>query len=159
VNELASYSASGAFGKVVAYRLLPGTDFLTGIRQVCLEHGIQHGLIVSATGSLQRATFMVAATNPKARIGSSYSAPNIKQGPIEILTMQGIVLSYEGKIDFHVHGSFCDENTVVFGGHVVEGENPALTTIEGVVAQITGVQLGRKYDEQCDAKMFHPMQQ
>ena len=158
MKEANSYSASGTFGKVVAYRLLPGTDFMTGIRDLCDEHGIRHGALLSATGSLQKATFMVAAPNEKAKLGSAYSEPSVKTGPIEVLTVQGMILEDEGKVDFHIHGSFSDKDLNVFGGHLVEGENPVLVTMEGVVAELSGPKLGRRSDEQVGGRVFHPVQ-
>jgi predicted DNA-binding protein with PD1-like motif len=158
MTEANSYSAIGTFGKVVAYRLLPGTDFLTGIRKLCDERGIRHGALLSATGSLQKATFMVAAPSEKAKLGAAYSEPCVKAGPIEVLSVQGMILDDDGKVDFHFHGSFTDKDLNVFGGHIVEGGNPVLVTLEGVVAELVGPKLGRRYDEQVGGRILHPVQ-
>ena len=32
--------------------------------------------------------------------------------------------------DIHFHGTMCDENGNVFGGHMVKGYNPTLTTVD-----------------------------
>jgi len=159
MSAMRNYSVAAMLGKLIAFRLLPGMDLLEGIRDVCEAHGIRQGSLVSGTGSLRHATFMVAAPDESTRLGAGYSEPIVVAGPVEVLGVQGVILEEDHKVDFHVHGAFANKEGKVFGGHVVEGENPVLVTLDGVVAELIGPKLGRRYDEEVGARVFHPAQE
>ena len=50
----------------------------------------------------------------------------------------------------------CDETGTVFGGHIVKGTTPALTTVDLVVIEITDVQMLRAFDEETALTQFVP---
>ena len=43
-------------GRTIAARLLPGTDLVTGIEDVCRAHHVQYGYLGSVMGRLRQAT-------------------------------------------------------------------------------------------------------
>ena len=44
----------------------------------------------------------------------------------------------------------------MFGGHLVKGHNPTLTTVDLVVIEVSGVEMLRQYDEETDLTQFYP---
>ena len=49
--------AQGKLGRVIVVRLRPGADVLLSLEEACREHNITNGVILSAIGSLQSATW------------------------------------------------------------------------------------------------------
>ena len=50
-------SAKGTFKNLYALRFEPGEDVMLGLQKFCEDHGIGHGVILSAIGSLQGCSF------------------------------------------------------------------------------------------------------
>lgn len=148
--------AAGKTGKSVAARILPGTDLLTGIEKVCDENGIKHAS-VSCFGSFQRAGYMYLIPKKEAKVGAGYGSVLKKEGPVEFLNGTGVVCQKDGKCDIHFHAALCDGEGNVFGGHLVKGENPVLTTVDLIVIEIEGVEMLRQYDEETDLIQFYPV--
>lgn len=147
--------ACGTAGRVVAVRLLPGTDLLTGIEEACKKNGIEYAL-VNCFGSFSCAGYMYLVPKEAAKVGAGYGDVLKKEGPIEFLSGVGVVCKKEGACDIHFHGTMCDKNGAVFGGHLVKGENPALTTVDLVIIEVAGVEMLRQYDEETDLTQFYP---
>lgn len=149
-------SACGKTGKLVAARLLPGCDVIEGIEAVCREHGIKHAY-VSCFGSFARAGYMYLVPSPQAKVGAGYGAVNRCDGPVEFLNGTGVVCQNAGNYDTHFHATMCDKDGRVFGGHLVKGENPALTTVDLVVIESESVQMLRTADEETGLTQFYPV--
>ncbi|SBV95426.1 conserved hypothetical protein [uncultured Eubacteriales bacterium] len=149
-------SACGKTGKLVAARLLPGCDVIEGIEAVCREHGIKHAY-VSCFGSFARAGYMYLVPNPQAKVGAGYGEVNRCDGPVEFLNGTGVVCQNAGNYDTHFHATMCDKDGRVFGGHLVKGENPALTTVDLVVIESESVQMLRTADEETGLTQFYPV--
>ena len=147
--------ACGKSGRVVAARLFPGTDLLTGIEEICKKNGIDYAL-VNCFGSFSSAGYMYLVPKAEAKVGAGYGEVNRKDSPIEFLSGVGVVCKKDGACDIHFHGTMCDKNGAVFGGHFVKGENKVLTTVDLVVIEIEGVEMLRQYDEETDLTQFYP---
>ena len=147
--------AAGYAGKKVAVRLLPGTDVIEGIEKVCRENNITSAS-VECFGSLERAGFFVLIPKPSAKMKAGYGDLMKVEGPVELLNGVGIVCLKDGVIDVHFHATMCDKDCKVFGGHLVKGENPALTTVDMMISEIADVQILRKYDEETDLVQILP---
>lgn len=150
--------AVGKTGRTVAVRVLPGTDLLTGIIEVCRKNNITYGYIPVCFGSLQRAGYLYLVPNREAKLGAGYGAVNRAEGPVEFLSGVGVICQRDGNYDIHFHASMCDKEGRVFGGHLVVGENPVLTTVDAVITEIEGVKLLRKFDEETALIQFLPEQ-
>lgn len=147
--------AVGKVGKSVATRILPGTDLLTGIETVCRETGIKNAS-VECFGSFEKAGYLYLVPKPSAKIGSGYGDIVRAEGPVEFLNGTGVVCQNDGACDIHFHATMCDKTGKVFGGHLVKGENPVLTTVDMIINEILDVQMIRKYDEETDLTQFSP---
>lgn len=155
--NLGAYHARGRMGKVVPLRLRRGTDLMNGLKTVCEENGIKQGAILGGIGSLQKMTYQVLAPKPETKLGAGYTDPQVVPGPVEIVSLQGVVFqSEDGETLLHVHGTFSDQHGKVYAGHVVTGENPVLATLDGIVAEITDVALVRRMDAEVGLGLFTP---
>ncbi len=156
---LGAYHASGRFGKVVPVRLRPGTDVMDGLKQVCAQHKIKHAAILMGIGSLRQLSFQVLIPKPETKLGAGYTDPMVVQGPVEILSLQGVVFqSEEGEMLLHVHGTFADQAGKVYAGHVVSGANPILATLDAVIAEVDDVRLTRRTEPDVAMALFTPEQ-
>ena len=57
----------------------------------------------------------------------------------------------------HVHMSMSDQHGVGHGGHLVEGTKVLLTT-DMVIAELDGLVMGRRFDEELGVPLFAPKQ-
>lgn len=147
--------ACGKTGKTIAARLLPETDLIEGIEAVCQNNGVKHAY-VSCFGSFAKTGYMYLVPKPEAKIGAGYGEVLKCDGPIEFLNGTGVVCQNDGKYDTHFHATMCDQTGKVFGGHIVKGHTPALTTVDLVIVEITGVEMLRAFDEETALTQFLP---
>jgi predicted DNA-binding protein with PD1-like motif len=84
-------TASGVCGRVVAARLMPGTNLMGGIAEVCEIHSIKNGIVASGIGSLKKCTYMDPIPKPEVKAKYAYGTPMTADGPIELLTLAGTV--------------------------------------------------------------------
>jgi len=150
-------AAQGELGKVVAARLLPGTDVIEGIEKICEDHGIKYAFVGCSIGSLQKATFLYLVPKPEAKVKAGYTPPFELPGPIEFLGGLGLVCEgVDGERLTHFHGTVSDKLDHVYGGHFVKGQNLVLVTMDLVIIEVKGVKLLRKYDEETELVNFAP---
>ena len=155
--EVRSIYACGKFGKMIPVRLRPGTDLINGLKKVCEDNGVRYGVLMTAIGSLQKLTFKTFVPDKKAKLGAAYTEAEVLPGPIEILGANGVIVETQsGEIGFHLHGSFADKHGKVYGGHLVDGGNPILATLDAVIGEITDAKFMRRYDEEADLNLSTP---
>ena len=155
--EIRALHACGKFGKIIPVRLCTHTDLMNGIKKACEDNGIRQGVVLTGIGSVRKLTIQVLTPNEKAKLGAAYTEPQTLPGPIEVLSIQGCIFqTEEGEMVLHLHGTFCNKEGKVYGGHLVAGENPVLATLEAVIAEITDARLIRRYDEDVDLKLITP---
>lgn len=155
-KEIRVQEVAGKEGKTVAARIFPGTDLIEGIIEVCKKNNITYGYIPTCFGSFEKAGFMYLVPQKKAKIGAGYGDVIVVEGPVEFLGGVGVICQNDGKYDLHFHATMCDETGRLFGGHIVAGRNPVLTTVDVVIVEIQDVALIRKYDEETDLTQFSP---
>jgi predicted DNA-binding protein with PD1-like motif len=63
----------------------------------------------------------------------------------------------KGEILTHIHANFSDKDGHAYGGHMLEG-NIVLKTIDLMIAEIVGIDMGRRFDEYLNAFIFNPSQ-
>ena len=149
--------AQGKLGRVVALRLKPGTDVLLGLEEACKRSGINNGVILSAIGSLDSPHFCDVVEVPT-KAGYGYGEVLHLTGPIELTAGSGIIChDDQGNTNLHVHMSLSDRYGNAHGGHLVEGTK-VLLTVDVIIAEIEGVVMGRKFDEELEVPLFAPRQ-
>ena len=149
--------AQGKLGRVVALRLKPGTDVLLGLEEACKRSGINNGVILSAIGSLDSPHFCDVVEVPT-KAGYGYGEVLHLTGPIELTNASGIIChDDEGNTKLHVHMTLTDRHGNAHGGHLVEGTK-VLLTVDVIIAEIEGLVMGRKFDEELEVPLFAPRQ-
>ena len=149
--------AQGKLGRVIAVRLKPGTDVLLGLQEACERNGINNGVILSAIGSLQDPHFCNPVELPT-KAGYGYGETLHLTGPIELTSASGIIChDDEGNTNLHVHMTVTDRHGTAHGGHLVEGTK-VLLTVDVILAEIEGLVMGRKFDEELEVPLFAPRQ-
>ena len=149
--------AQGKLGRVIAVRLKPGTDVLLGLQEACKRNGINNGVILSAIGSLQDPHFCNPVELPT-KAGYGYGETLHLTGPIELTSASGIIChDDQGNTNLHVHMTVTDRHGNAHGGHLVEGTK-VLLTVDVILAEIEGLVMGRKFDEELEVPLFAPRQ-
>ena len=116
--------------QIHTFRLSPGQDLFDEIETFVHEKHIEAGCILSAVGSLTRATLRLANRDHY----------NEYDGPFEIVSMTGTV-SVHGS---HLHVAISDGEGVTTGGHLVSGCK-IYTTAEMVLAAFEDVVYKREF--------------
>ena len=156
IND-AMETAVGGLSRVLAIRLKPGTDVLLGLEEACKANGINNGVILSAIGSLKDPHFCDVVELPT-KAGYGYGETLHLTGPIELTSASGIIChDDEGNTNLHVHMTVTDRHGNAHGGHLVEGTKVLLTT-DVVIAEINGIVMGRKFDNELEVPLFAPRQ-
>ena len=150
--------AQGKLGRLIALRLKPGTDVLLGLQEACERNGINNGVILSAIGSLNGVQYCNPVELPT-KAGYGYCEFLHLTGPIELTNASGIIChDDEGNTNLHVHISLSDRHGNAHGGHLVEGTK-VLLTVDVILAEIEGLVMGRKFDEELEVPLFAPRQE
>lgn len=56
MSEVRANYALGKFDRILFVGLLPGTDLVNGLKQICSDTGIRYGVILTVVGSLLKLT-------------------------------------------------------------------------------------------------------
>jgi len=119
-----------------AIRLGKGDDLKQFITDFFTDQKMSSGVIVSAVGSLSKASLRMAGAQPDAQDIRNYD------GHFEIVSLTGTVAGN----GLHLHMAISDSEGVVFGGHLKEG-CLVDTTVELVIASDTELQFKREVDQ------------
>jgi len=150
--------AEGKLGRIIAIRLKPGTDVLLGLTEACKRNNINNGVILSAIGSLNGVEYCNPVELPETKSGYGYGETLHLTGPIELLSASGIIChDDEGETNLHVHVSLSDRHGNAHGGHLKEGTK-VLITVDAIIAEVDGIVMGRKFDEEMGVPLFAPKQ-
>jgi predicted DNA-binding protein with PD1-like motif len=130
-------SAQSARLKAYALRLRPGQDLRVELEKFVKEKNIRAGLILTAVGSLQRASLRLANQSNATSFDDKF----------EIVSLVG-TLSPDG---LHLHLSLSDATGKTIGGHLVEGCK-IYTTAEIVIGELKNLRFTREQDTQTGYK-------
>ena len=123
--------------RVYALRLRPGQDLRQELEKFTKERGIKAGFVVTAVGSLQKASLRLADRSDATGF----------EGKFEIVSLVG-TLTQDG---VHLHASISDGMGRTVGGHLVEG-CLVYTTAEIVIGEATGIEFRRETDKSTGYK-------
>jgi len=150
VSEVKYDGASGQIRRIFVIRLRTGVDMIEGLEKALDDYGVKNAAVLLIIGSLRRAHFMYVVDRPDLKLKAGYSEPITIEHPVELLGARGVSCISEGKRVSHIHGSICDQDGRIYGGHFIKGGNPALYTLEIVVAELSGIEMSYEYDEEID---------
>lgn len=162
MNETNINFAAGSLGRILPIGLLPGADLVNGFKEVCYKNSLRYGVVLTVVGSLYKLTFSQIISDSderKKEFGLSFTEPRVVPGPLQVLSVQGIIYESEsGDIVVYLHGTFNDVNGQIHGGHLLDGENPVRNRLEAVIAEIKDIKLIEKYNKQIGTHVFSPEQ-
>ncbi len=155
MDQVRTRSATLQRGKTAIGRILPGTDLIQGIENICRENRITSGSITSAIGTLVRSEFVYVVPEKKAKLKVKYVEPVRLEGPLELLASQGMVgLTKEKQMSIHLHAVMSAPDMKVYGGHLIENGNPVLVTAEVMIQECRNIQLIREHDDETGFTLF-----
>ena len=136
-GQIRTRALAGRAGRIVAGRLRPGSDLVSGILELAREHGVRTGL-VNAFGSLAVARFSEGVqTLAEDKTRAERIPPRTVEGPLEFICGQGKIGFPEGKDPVvHFHGLFVTPGGTLMGGHFFPGGNPVWATFEVIIQEI-----------------------
>ena len=144
------------FGKIIVKQLPTNTDLVESIKKVCTDNGIRYGTILSTVGSVRKLTIECVVPSDTSGSGFDFGPPKTIAGPLQVLNLGGAIFETDaGEMDTHIHGSFADSEGNVYGGHLIEGENPIATRLVTVIGEIADVSLVEKFDEESGHRLLH----
>ncbi|MHB1162744.1 MAG: PPC domain-containing DNA-binding protein [Chloroflexota bacterium] len=145
LKETSFISEAATMGRVIVGRILPGSDLVTGIEEICRKHGVQQAMITGTIGSVVNPEFDWASTTEE-RPGTGHTSSNRIEGAGSLISGQGLVCRNENgsELDVHLHCTITDPCGAVYGGHFPKGTVPVLSTIDVTLIEIAGVKLIRR---------------
>jgi predicted DNA-binding protein with PD1-like motif len=147
---------AASLGKIIVKQLPSNEDLIQNIKKLCIDNGIRYAKILSVVGSLRKLTVECIVVSEINESGFDFGPPRVFAGPLQILSLAGIIFENEaGEMDAHLHGTFSDSDGNVFGGHILEGENPVATRLVIVIGEIAGVSMIEKYDKESGHMVLH----
>lgn len=149
------YKSKFTDGEFVLIKINPGEDIITKIEDVCIQYDFKSASIVSAIGSLEKACYVYAKSDPITN-KTVYSNPINVSGPVELLSCQGVFGEdlEQGKYTSHIHASFTDCNNKVYGGHMLKDSNLVLVTVEVTLIGYKKDCLKKFYDNETGFNIF-----
>ena len=138
-------------------RILPGSDLIPAIKEICRKHAVTAGAITVILGSLSQVCFVWPIPYGKNKAGLKYGPPKTLYGPIEVITGSGTIgrMKDTGELAVHLHTVFCDLTSKMWGGHMVEEGNPVAVTVEIAIEAYDGLSLSRALDDETDMPLFN----
>ena len=124
-------------GRVLVVHLSKGDDVLKSIAQGAKEAGIQSGIVTSAIGSMRKFHYHYIKDNHD----DPTDIFEIAEGPLEVISMQGIIL--EGVPHIHALVSEFGDGRHI-SGHLEEGSEVQYL-MEISIVEVLDLPLGRRF--------------
>ena len=132
-------------GEIVVVRLAYGDLLLESIQEICRQHRIRDGVVLTGFGSLTDIAVSGA-------VGASFPPRKFyrrtRPRGVEILAMAGVIANYH----VHCHLVLSDRNQA-FGGHLERGCR-VLSLAEIALMRVTGIKLARLVDATTGQKLL-----
>jgi predicted DNA-binding protein with PD1-like motif len=140
---------AGQPGRLIAASIKPGTQLTDSIEEVCRIHGVQTAVITSVIGTVEELYLRNPRDLTTLPIRQEHEWADeidtvMLRRKMEILSIQGNVTMYEGKLWAHCHGLFSEAGGQVRGGHVFRAT--IWSQGEIFLQEILGVRVDREHD-------------
>jgi hypothetical protein len=148
--------STGSIKNIHFLRIPTGEDLVSSIFALCEHAKINTAVLVSCVGSLKKATFQWSKYSPETLRKSVRTDPFILDGPIELLSAQGLVgIDTETQEPInHFHVTLCDQEGKTYGGHITMGGNIVHSTMDVVLLEIDKINLRTTYDPSVELKLI-----
>jgi predicted DNA-binding protein with PD1-like motif len=139
----------GEPGRIVVCSLTPGSELTESIIEICREEGIDTAIVLSFIGTVNelylrnpRDTTQLPVTNEEEF--SPEIDTVVLRRRMEILSIEGNITTFEGKLFLNLHGIFSEAGGIVRGGHIFRAT--IWTQAEVFIQEIRKVRLTRERD-------------
>ena len=150
------YAALGRSGRCLVFRLKPGTDLMTGLKEMAEANDIKAAYIPVIIGGVNEAKIEVATPSEESPVGVVAKVITLT-GPIAICGAQGMICENDdGSIEPHLHITFVDSNGHLHGGHLEAGTAAVTTTADVIMQEVLDVKFGRGFDKDVKTTLFFP---
>jgi len=151
------WSAQGSIGRVLVFRLPPGTDMMDAIREQVEAAGFKSAVVLGGAASLKSAVLRNVKSFPRQwPITDENRQYTPVEGPLELLALSGnLARNPDGSFMVHLHATVSGTDGTVRGGHVVKGAI-ILSTAEIAVAELTGMVLTRSFNDETKVYELKP---
>ena len=132
------------FENSILLRLDVGDEVMESIQNVCEKEGITLGT-VSGIGAVRRAVLGLY------QVSSKQYAENTIEGDFEMVSLLGDITQMDGTPYLHLHASFGNAKSEMFGGHLKR----AVISVTGeIYIQKLSGKVGRKKDPATGLNVF-----
>lgn len=134
-------SVAGGIGKTVVGVLLKGVDLQTGIEELCRQHNIKYGIVLSIGSATHTGIHYLGADTSVA--SGAFRVLSEEDGPHDFTNITGIIMRQEsdGAFTTHLHGTFCRADGTLGGGHLHKGQNITMTNFGVIILETTGIEM------------------
>lgn len=151
-------SYEGKTGRVILGRVLRHSDLVSGIIEICRKHDVYMAALGIALGSLLQASLSWTRPSTLTKRGSERTELKVIEGPLEFVSAHGFVCLNGAPSSIHVHGTVCDSEGRLWGGHFFEGGNPVHSTMDVLIFELLGVGMQKIHDPELDLTLPVPIQ-
>lgn len=146
----------GYGGRIILGRILRHTDFVGGLIDLCRKHKCVMSGVEIAIGSLIYATLSWVRPSAATKRGSERTERKKIEGPLEFVSGQGFICLNDDDPVVHIHGTVCDCDGRLWGGHFFEGGNPVHSTMDVLIYELQNVGMHRVHDSEIDLTLPVP---
>ena len=152
--------ADGSMGRIIVARVAPGSDINKALIKIVEEEKIEYGLILGGAASLRKTVLRNPhGFVPQFPINDDYRRETTLDGPLEMVSIDGnISRNDQGKAVIHAHISVSSASLdgMSYGGHLIDG-SIVYTTCEIALAEVKGMKLLRKFDDETQNTELYPI--
>lgn len=127
--------------RYIAFRLKPGAQLKEEIERTAVEKNIDAGVLLAVVGALQKCRLRMAGAEPDNQPIREWNEP------LEMVSGTGTI----SKAGCHIHLSVSDKQGNVFGGHLKDGCEVAITA-EVVIGILPNTEFKRTFDQETGWK-------
>ena len=122
-------------GQTYLARLMPGDNLFEKLGELLSQRGLQRVVILSAIGSLREVSFRDLQEGISLPIDLEKTNLIEREGPFELLSLEGNVVPMDGKPVIHLHALLGTPQGEVIGGHLFQAT--VFSTLEIIFAEIS----------------------
>ena len=134
-----SFVRSVNLAQALVARFTPEQDLFGRLKEIMVERGLARIVVLSGIGSLKEVTMRDLKDGIQRPINLDKTNEIIREGPFELLSLEGSVVPMEGDPVVHLHGVLGMPDGSVIGGHLFEAR--VFTTLELFIAAIEDTDL------------------
>lgn len=123
-------------------RFTPGQDLFGRLIDIMAERTLDRILVLSGIGSLEDVTMRDLKSAIQRPVSLDKTNEIIRQGPFELLSLEGSVVPMDGEPVVHLHGVLGMPDGSVIGGHLFEAR--VFTTLELFIVGLEDTDLHKR---------------